>query len=68
MRDGHVYAKKMPGMSTEEMSCGGHEAGVCRAREPVCDEAERKESAEGKGQVARQYDDSRRSYATHHAM
>lgn len=68
MRDGHVYAKKMSRMSVEEMSRGGHEARMCRAREPVCDETEREESAEGKRQVARQYDDGRRSHASHHAM
>lgn len=68
MRDGHVYAEKMSGMSVEEMSRGGHEARVCGAREPVCYEAKREKGTEGKRQVTRQYDDGRRSHASHHAM
>lgn len=68
MRDGYVYAKKMSGVSVEEMSSSGYEARVCGAREPVCNEAEREEGTEGEGQVTRQYDDGRRSHAAHHAV
>lgn len=68
MRDGHVYEEKMSRVSVKEMSCGGHEARVCGAREPVCNETEREESAEGKRQVTRQYDDGRRSHATYNAV
>ena len=68
MRDGYVYAEKMSRMSVEEMSRGGHEARVCGAREPVCNETEREEGTKGKRQVTCQYDDSRRSHASHHAV
>lgn len=52
VRDGHVHAAQVPGVSTEEVPGSGHAARVRRPGEPVRDEAEGEEGAEGEGQGA----------------
>lgn len=51
MRDGYVYETKVPGVSLEEMFGCGNATRVCRTRKSMCDQAEREESTEGKGQA-----------------
>lgn len=51
MRDGHVYATKMPRVSTKEMSECGHATGMCCARNPVRHQAQREKSPKRKRQT-----------------
>lgn len=50
LRNGHVHATQVPGVSTEEMPGRGHATRMRCARESVCDEAAREEGAKGEGQ------------------
>lgn len=68
MRDGYVYAEKMPGVQVKEMPRCGHEARMCGAGDHVCDKEKRKESTERKRQTASKHNDCRRSHAAHNAM
>lgn len=58
----------MSRVQIKEMSSGGHEAGVCGAREPMCDQEEREKGAKGERQTASQHNDSGRPHAAHNAM
>lgn len=52
VRDGHVHAAQVPGVPAEEVLGRGHAARVRGAGEPVRDEAQGEEGAEGEGQSA----------------
>lgn len=52
VRDGHVHAAQVPGVSAEEVFGRGHAARVRGARDAVRDEAQGEEGAEGEGQSA----------------
>lgn len=63
MRDGHVHAAQVPGVPAEKVPRRRHAARVRRAGEPVRDQAEGEESAEGEGQGP---DDRNRQYNEQH--
>lgn len=52
VRDGHVHAAQVSGVSAEEVPGGGHAARVRGAGEPVRHEAEGEEGTKGEGQSA----------------